>query len=277
MSTGWHLYFQAETLYGRGEFDRAFERYQKAIKKIVKDELVTMTLPILNNPLHEYTLPTETLGAAWSSFISYFKDPALGKTKDNALCAYMLLYSYRPTSTIEDHPRFFTDKAQLYLKGMQITAGLTLGLLAWDDDDRAISMRRFREALELAAAHPPYYDLANASQPWERFVCTDVKDARDNLAVVFENDPEKAQLLAIYGVGDGHPWREVLGVGYVRYGTDGEITFERNMVVTLDECVACGKRDVKLRPCKHCEKVAYCSGGCQRMHWRMHQPDCIPP
>ncbi|KAG7444592.1 uncharacterized protein BT62DRAFT_1028149 [Guyanagaster necrorhizus] len=246
MSTGWNLFRQAQTLYARGDADGAFERYQKAIMKIVRDENVMRRLPISSDAFPDDIFPTQTLGAAWRNFIALFRDPALGKTRG----------AFRPTSTTQDHPRFFTKKARLYLKGMQISAGLTLGLLAWEEKDRPTAMKRLREALELAATHPPYYDLAKVRQPWDRFVYMDVKAVRDNLAVVFQNDHENEQLLEMYGVEGWDMWKEVLGVGYVRYEVDGGITFKRNVMVASDAWAARERFDVKLCKCSPRKEVA---------------------
>ncbi|KAG7444598.1 uncharacterized protein BT62DRAFT_899415 [Guyanagaster necrorhizus] len=255
MSTGWNLFREAQTLYARGDADGAFKRYQKAIKKIVNDENVMRQLPIPGEVFPDDTYPRQTLGAAWRNFIGLFKDSALGKTRENSPDAYKLLYRYRPTST-KDHARFSTKKARLYLTGMQITAGLTLGLLAWEENDRPTAMKRFREALELAAANPPYSDLANARQPWDRFVYMEVNDVRDGLAEVFQNDPENAQLLEMYGVEGGDMRKEVFGVGYVKYEADGGITFERNVMVASDTWTARWRRDVKLRKYCRCKEIA---------------------
>jgi hypothetical protein len=38
---------------------------------------------------------------------------------------------------------------------MQITAGLTLGLLAWDNHNHVMAAKHYKEALDLMATHPP--------------------------------------------------------------------------------------------------------------------------
>ncbi|KAK0486653.1 hypothetical protein EDD18DRAFT_1360662 [Armillaria luteobubalina] len=276
MSSGWNLFVQAERFYSQNDVDKTFEYYQKAIKKIVNDENITAQIPIPTGSLPDNTFPTETLGAAWRNFIGFFKDPAMGKTKENSPEAYKLLSSYRPNSNIE-FPRFRTDKAKLYLKGMQITAGLTLGLLAWDGKDRPTAMKRYREALDLAATHPPYCDIAKAREPWDRFVCIDVEAARDNLAMLFNNDHENAQLLKMFGMEGGDTRKEVLDrIGYVRYEADGSVTFEKNVVIASDACAACEKRDMRLQKCSRCKKVSYCGPECQKAHWKKHKPVCVP-
>ncbi|KAK0199448.1 hypothetical protein DFS33DRAFT_1268508, partial [Desarmillaria ectypa] len=156
--------------------------------------------------------------------------------------AYRLLQSYRPNSTYE-HARFYTEKDRLYLKGMQITAGLTLGLIAWNSKGRPTAVKRYRDASDLAATHHPYEYEVHARESFERFVCADVKAARKNLALLFENDGE----LSLRGR---------LREKRLRYEVDGRITFERSVVVASDVCAACGKTDVKLQKCGHFKKVS---------------------
>ncbi len=69
---------------------RPSEYYQKAIKKIVKDEKITAQMPIPSGSLPDNTFPTETLGAAWRNFIGFFKDPAVGKTKGTSLNVFQI-------------------------------------------------------------------------------------------------------------------------------------------------------------------------------------------
>lgn len=90
MSSGWNLFVQAETFYAQNDIDKTFEYYQKAIKKIVKDEKITAQMPIPSGSLPDDTFPTETLGAAWRNFIGFFKDPAVGKTKGTSLNVFQI-------------------------------------------------------------------------------------------------------------------------------------------------------------------------------------------
>ncbi|KAK0199440.1 hypothetical protein DFS33DRAFT_1376450 [Desarmillaria ectypa] len=253
MSSGWNFFVQAERSQAQSDIDRTFEYYQKAITKVVKDENITIQMPTPSSSMPNDTFPTETLGAAWRKFIGFFKGPAVGWP------------NYRPNSNSE-HLRFRTYKAQLYLKGMQITAGLTLGLLAWDAKDRPTAMKRYCEALDLAATHPPYFNLGNAREPWDRFICKDVDAARDNLAILFKNDHENAQLLKMFGIEVGDTRKEVLGIGYVQYEADGRVTFEKNVVIASDACAACEKQDMKLQNCSL--YIFYCGPKCQRAYWR---------
>ena len=64
---------RAEALYAQGKSEETFELYQRAIKKILKDEDVAALLPaIVPNDT-----PKETLGFLWRNFAGFFKDPAM--------------------------------------------------------------------------------------------------------------------------------------------------------------------------------------------------------
>ena len=41
-------------------------------------------------------------------------------------------------------------------------------------------------------------------------------------------------------------------------------------------CATCGHPDASCR-CSGCRLVSYCNAACQRLHWRVHKPDCSPP
>jgi hypothetical protein len=64
---------RAEALYAQGKSEETFELYQRAIKKILKDEDVAALLPaIVPNDT-----PKETLGFLWRNFAGFFKDPIM--------------------------------------------------------------------------------------------------------------------------------------------------------------------------------------------------------
>ena len=44
----------------------------------------------------------------------------------------------------------------------------------------------------------------------------------------------------------------------------------------LDKCARCRRRDRKLRPCRRCQLVAYCSKKCREKHLSQHLPVCKP-
>lgn len=249
MSSGVALFQRAEALYARGDTNGAFEYYQKSIKKILKDEIVTAKLPALVPP----DFPQETLGAVWRNFVGFFRDPAMNFTEQSAPEAYKLLNSFRPSAS-RSQPRLEkTTRGKVLLKGMQVTAGLTLGLMAWDKKDRATAAKRYKEAIDLAATHPPFNVLTTDSMGLERWVYHDLQDSKSNLSNLVENDTVNAQLL-----GADAPGRK--GVANVpkpmaRIGKTGELTTEESVMFATDACAKCGKRDVKLMRCSLCMKV----------------------
>ncbi|TFK71566.1 hypothetical protein BDN72DRAFT_837452 [Pluteus cervinus] len=54
MSTGVALFQQAESLYAQGRVDRAFESYQRCIKEVLRNEIVTAKLPALVHPRNSW-------------------------------------------------------------------------------------------------------------------------------------------------------------------------------------------------------------------------------
>jgi hypothetical protein len=64
----------------------------------------------------------------------------------------------------------FLDKTawgKILLKGMQVSAGL--GLLAWDQKYCVTAVKGYKEAIDLAATHPPFNTLTPDStgiNPW---------------------------------------------------------------------------------------------------------------
>lgn len=71
---------------------------------------------------------------------------------------------------------------------MQIQAGLTLGLLAWDKKDRATAARRYKETLNLADAIPEFRSVNPNAKHLEKEIQLIVQEIRDNLAVILRND-----------------------------------------------------------------------------------------
>ncbi|KAL0577324.1 hypothetical protein V5O48_004647, partial [Marasmius crinis-equi] len=239
MSGGFQLFYQAEQLYAQGNIDGTFEYYQKAIKKITKDENLLAPLPAISpDPL----FPQETLGAVWRNFLGFLRDPEMRKNKckssirssasftyssgtgaqANSPEAYKLAYHYRPTST-HDFSRFRTEKQKLYLKGMKITAGLTLGLMAWDGQDRPAAAKYYRQAIDLAATYPGYNDESQTTDNWERYVANDVQATRNNLALLLHNDENSRVFAEEFNLaeGKGEQRKDVLGIGQLRIEADG--------------------------------------------------------
>lgn len=146
-----------------------------------------------------------------------------------------------------------TDTGKLLLKGMQITAGITLGILAWDSEDRATAAKRYSESFELAVTHPPYNsDPALVRPGLEKYVANEVKTARENYATLRENDVLRAG--AVGREGDAGR-RERLGVMNLRMEGDGRVVLREEFEVATDVCAGCGKREVKMKQCSKCHKV----------------------
>jgi hypothetical protein len=256
MSSGLALFHSAEVHYAQGDTQKTFDLYQQAIKKILKDENVTGKLPYPNIPSD--TIPRETLGYVWHNFVGFFRDPAMSFTEQSDPEAFKLLYSFRP-STTNPRPKFErTARGKILLKGMQITAGLTLGLMAWDKRDRATAAKRYKEALDLAATHPPFLNIPPDTVGLERWVYGEVEEAKSNLGILVHNDTLNAQM-----VGDGADGRAPgrrgvanLPLPQARLDKSGAVTAETSYTFATDACAKCRKRDVKLLRCSACKKVS---------------------
>ncbi|KDR70544.1 hypothetical protein GALMADRAFT_229943 [Galerina marginata CBS 339.88] len=280
MATGFALFLKAETFYGQGRNSDAFEYYQKSIKKILKDEDITANLSIRTDaPLLPPDCPRELLANVWRNFLALFRGASMNFTKESHPEAYKLLDSFRPTTRDPtSHARFErTPQGKVLLKGLQISAGLTLGLLAWDKRDRATAAKRYREALDLAQTHLPFTAPSPSTVGFERYVYAELQQAKDNLEVLVQNDTTNAALAAATG-GDGQvPGRrdEVdLLLPQRRIEKTGEVTMEHTVAFATNVCANCGKRDPKLLRCTVCRTTLYCNGDCQRAHWPVHKRTC---
>ena len=57
---------------------------------------------------------------------------------------------------------------------------------------------------------------------------------------------------------------------FVRFNVDyGSFDFS-----PLIMCAACFVKKIKLKKCKQCKKVSYCSSACQKKHWAIHKSSC---
>jgi len=243
------------------------------VKKILKDEIVTAKIPAIVPD----DFPQETLGAVWRNFVGFFRDPAMSFTQASDPEAHKLLHSFRPSST-KSHPRLEkTARGKVLLKGMQITAGLTLGILAWDQRDRATAAKRYKEALDIAATHTPFIDLPLGTVGLEKWVHLDVQQIKLNLDRLVQNDTINAEMGG--GASGSTPQRKdvtSLALPQARIDKSGEVTTEESFMFATDTCGKCGKRDVKLMRCALCKKVYYCSVECQKADWRVHKvTSCI--
>ncbi|KAE9399700.1 hypothetical protein BT96DRAFT_919996, partial [Gymnopus androsaceus JB14] len=224
--SGVSLFQKAERAYASRRSDEAFELYEKAIKKILKDENVAAKLPAIVPDI----APQETLGYLWQNFTGFLRDPQMNYTAESSPEAFKLLNKFRP--------------AKILLKGLQIIAGMTLGLLAWDKKDRPTASKRYREALDLAKTHPPY---GEAPKPGHQNL------KHFELYVATNNDTINA---ARVGPEAGGLRKESIPIHNTRFEPDGSRTVLNNFVLATDRCAHCGKRDVKLSKCSRCLKVA---------------------
>lgn len=96
-------------------------------------------------------------------------------------------------SAADQHPEFRTTAARHILRAMQVQAGLTLGLLAWDEGDRATAAARYQEALGLAKSVPAFRVPNHTAQHLDLAVQKDVLEMRRRLADMSPDEqPHKA-------------------------------------------------------------------------------------
>lgn len=252
MSSGLALFQKAETFFHQGRTNDAFEYYQKSIKKILKDEDVVAKIPAIVPP----DFPLELLGGVWRNFVGFFRDPAMNFTEASHPEAYKLLNSFRP-GTQKSHPRLErTPRSKILLKAMQITAGMTLGLLAWDKRDRATAAKRYREALDLAETYPLFTSPPPGAIGLERYVHNDLQEMKTNLGLLVLNDTKNSEMVAERDGGDQVPGRRDvvdLPVPQMRIEKTGAVTVEHSLVIATNACASCGKRDPKLLRCALCK------------------------
>jgi hypothetical protein len=258
MSSGVALFCLAEIFYHQGMIQEAFSTYQKSVKKILKDEDPTAKIPATVMPavvLDEF--PRETLGAVWRNFVGCFRDPTMSFTEQSDPKAYKLLNSFRPFSS-KSYPQLErTHRGRILLKGMQITAGLTLSLMAWDNRDRATAAKRYKGAKDLAATHSPFTVLSQDTVGLERWVYLDVQCINANLDHLVHNDIVHMQMLGGRTDSSAPERKDVcaLPLPLLRIGKSGEATVEGSVMFATDSCAKCGKRGVKLMRCGLCKKM----------------------
>ncbi|KAG6868139.1 hypothetical protein C0993_007262 [Termitomyces sp. T159_Od127] len=247
MSTGTALFQSAELQYYQGNVASAFEYYQKSIKKILKDENPTAKTRLPAGTRVPDDMPQELLGMVWRNFVGFFRDPQMNFTEENSPEAYKLLNSFRPNAT-KRHPRLErTERGKVLLKGMQITAALTLGLLAWDKRDRATAAKRYREGIEIANTHQAFLNLPPGTTGWELYVSHDLQEVKDNLGIIVENDEINAGIVKETS-GEEPRRKEMvdLPLSQIRVDKTGAATVEDTVKFATNACANCGKRDTKL-------------------------------
>jgi hypothetical protein len=254
--SGLTLFQSAEQFYQDGKPNDAFEGYQKSIKKILKDENVTAILPAI---VPDDFFPRETLAAVWRNFLGFFRDPTMSFTQASHPEAYNLLNSFRPgaSSTQQGHVRLErSPRGRVLLAGMQVTAGLTLGLMAWDQRDRVTAAKRYKEALDLARTHPSFMAPPPGTVGFEKWVSVDIQHSQDNLALLLLNDEVNATVAEqVYGTAPSRKDVVELPVPQTRIDKTGQVTVGTTTVIATDACGKCQKRDVKLMRCSACKKT----------------------
>ncbi|KAG6907632.1 hypothetical protein DXG01_008126 [Tephrocybe rancida] len=244
MSTGFALFQKAELAYSKGDSASVFTSYQASIKKILKDENPTAPLPYPASALPP-DCPRER------NFAGFFRDPRMGFTRDSSPAAYKLLASFRPGTS---HPRLEkTDEGKVLLKGMQITAAFTLGLLAWDECDHATVAKRYYEGIALAGTNM----LPPGTVGMALYVHNDLQETKENLEILIESDRINAELLKSQGRAQPKRREVALSLSQVRVDKTGATSVERMVEFATNACNKCGKRDMKLLVCSSCKK-AYC-------------------
>ncbi|KAJ7039835.1 hypothetical protein C8F04DRAFT_1085021 [Mycena alexandri] len=263
MLTGKDLLIQGERNYEAGRIPQAFELYRQAIIQIVDKEDVHQK--ILAVPAEA---PQEIIAIAWQNLSACFRSDAGGFTQEAYPDAYNLVYTFRPTA--HGHPQFKGPKGRRLLKAIQISAALTLGLLAWGKGDRSSAAKRYHEALTVAATHPPFNAVTPGLKHLDRTTAFEVQEIRDNLAMLMRNDSMTASSI---GSGQGVLRKEVLNAPNARLGDVGGISHQETFVVATDGCgrVGCTNRGVGFKRCSACKKTAYCSVDCQKEDWKKHK------
>lgn len=269
MPTAVQLFKQAYTAYCSNDHDESLALYQKCIQKILKDERLTQPLPALSASTET---PQELLGIAFNQLTSFFRGGPYSQgtctvfvlirtfskwqwKTESAPEAYKLINSFRPGGN-KEYPRFTTPEQQLLLKAIQINAGLTLGLIAWDKKDRAAASKRYKETLDLAATHSPWNSVDPRSKYLNRWAADSVQQVKDNLAMIVQNDTINSQMAQLFGSQTGDFRRDKVQIPNARIDASGEAHFGDSVSMATDACGRCGTRGVKLSRCSKCKKIA---------------------
>ncbi|KAK7677681.1 hypothetical protein QCA50_019372 [Cerrena zonata] len=270
MSSALQLLEQAFSANRGQDNKKTIDLYTQCVKKILKVEGLTQQLPPGSITLSN-EIPKEVLGIAFHQLTAFFREGQLNQ--DTAPDAYKLVSGFRSGSS-KKFPRCISPEEKLLLKALQIHAGLTLGLVAWDQKDRATAAKRYQEALDLAATHPPWTNPDPRSKDLDRWAINNVKQIKDNFAVITEQDAFNAFMTQLLGSQGGDVRREVASRPYVREDALGVRHIDDTFTVATDGCGCCGKRETNLSCCAKCLKTKYCSRDCQVADWKSHKPDC---
>ncbi|CAK5272265.1 unnamed protein product [Mycena citricolor] len=265
--SGIMLYNEAYDHFAAGRIRETIDCYRRAVIQIVANENIHQQVGNQLPPTHA----SELLVFIWQNMVSFFNRSAHeGFTQENYPEAYELIYAYRPTSTLSSHPNFKGSPAKLkLLKAMQIIAGLTLGLMAWEKGDRPTAAKRYKESLDAAAAYPTFTGESTPETNLDCAVAFNVKQMKDNLAILVSRDA----LLA----GEHSGRKEVLELRNSRVAEDGTLEPQNTFTVSTDPCgrEGCGKRGVGYKRCGGCKQVTYCGAECQKLDWKAkHKTAC---
>ncbi|KAJ6571759.1 hypothetical protein B0H19DRAFT_1131036 [Mycena capillaripes] len=265
MPTGKALFVEGQKHYEEGRRIEAFESYRQAVVRILGHEDVVQKIPGIPEQ-H----PQELLAIIWQNLLAIFKSDDGGFTQEAYPDSYDLVYSFRPGSSSRAHPQFKGPQGQRLLKAMQISAAFALGILAWGKGDRSTTAKRYQEALDIAATHPPFNSVTPGLKHLDRTIAHEVQNIRENLAILIHRDSITASMA---GSGQGLLRKEVLNAPNARIGDDASITTQNTFVVATDACgrVGCTKRGVGFKRCGACKKTAYCSVECQKEDWKKHK------
>ncbi|KAF8189886.1 hypothetical protein K438DRAFT_1676455 [Mycena galopus ATCC 62051] len=257
------LFNEAQQKYDLGRVAEAFELYRRTVLRILNHEDVLFKIPGVPAQAAE-----ELLALTWQNLLACFRTDEGGFTQEAYPEAYDLVYSFRPTSSPKAHPQFKGPQGRRLLKAMQICAGFALGILAWKKGDRATTAKRYQEALEVAATHPPFNALTPGLKHLDWIVATEVQELRDNLAMLIRSDSMRTSM-----TGQGVLRKEVLDAPISRLGDNRVVTHEETFVVATDACgrEGCTKRGVGFKRCSACKKTAYCGVECQKADWKKHK------
>ncbi|KAJ7145343.1 hypothetical protein C8R43DRAFT_1012417 [Mycena crocata] len=261
------LFNAAELQYTNGRRPEAFEFYRRAILQILDHEDVLQNVPGV-----PVDFPQELIAIVWQNFLGCFRETGSQFTQESSPEAYDLVYSFRPSASSRTHPQFTGQQGRRLLKAMQISAALTLGIIAWEKGDRSTTAKRYQEALDVAATHPPFNAVNPNARHLDRRIALEVQQIRDNLAVLIRKDSHTAQMA---GGGQGALRKDVLNVPHTRIDdVEGSLLGHQDtFMVATDACgrVGCIKRGVNFKRCSACKKTAYCSVECQKEDWKAHK------
>jgi len=189
-------------------------------------------------------------------------------SRDESSEGWKLLLSFKPNSN-NNHPKFQgSPRAKIMLKALQVTAGLTLGVLAWDRGNRPLAAKRYTEAIEVANTYPGFTQ-PNPLPGLETYIHSDLQDAKDNLATLKRNDDDHA-----LRSGQSACRKDFVDINNVRVEGDGNIRITDSVQIATDACANCGKREAKMKKCSKCKTVPYCGRECQIADWRAHKARC---